>query len=150
MVEEGVLRTLLATFTTATPMETDDSAPPPPRVADHTHLIATISTHYTIVSVTLPALLDYLGQLAGELYSSECQELARAASESARTIAERSVAEESSITLLHESIAPRVLSQCVAPSVTSPLVEPHVLLDEAVLGSCAALLRCCAQALDVR
>ena len=131
-------------------METDDPAPPPPRAADHTHLIAAISTHHSIVSVTLPALLDYLQQLARELYSTDSQELARTASDSARTIVERSVAEESCTSLLHESIAPRVLSQCVTPSVASPLVEPHVLMDGAVVGSCAALLKCYAQSLDVR
>ena len=150
VVQEGVLPRLLATLTTATPMETDTPVPPPPRVADHTNLLAAISTHHSIVSVTLPALLDYLQQLAREPYSSSNQELARTASESARVIVEGSMAEECCVTLVHEAIAPRVLSQCIAPAIASPLVESHVLTDEAVIGSCAALLRCYAQTLDVR
>ena len=106
------------------------------------HLLASLSTHHDIISLTLPALLNYLDLLGPSL---ELVELARTASYGARAIVEGNITENRCLSFVGENVVSMVMKLCIGSAAVG-----SVLTDNSVVENMSALLRSYSQALDVR
>ena len=127
-------------------METDQDSHPSVNqesnsVSNVAHLLASISTDLDLQTLTIPALMSLLEQLAGHPFTCELAELTRATSNSIFRVVEKTVKTPEGVSLVRETVVERFLMLCIAPTLASSPPTRHFFTDDGVVRNSLKLLR---------
>lgn len=127
-------------------METDQDSHPSGNqesnsVSNVARLLASISTDLDIQTLTLPALMSLLEQLAGHPFTHELAELTRVTSNSIFRVVKKTVKTAEGVSLVCETVMERILMLCIAPTLASSPPTRHHFTDDGVVRNSLDLLR---------